>query len=66
MLDALGDPATRVIRNPKLTSKGGSAGLPNKGERQPSYSLNADGVLIVTINNYADLTDSNRGDNRSS
>jgi C-terminal processing protease CtpA/Prc len=50
MLDALGDPATQVIRKKP-------AGISVPGERQPSYESTADHVLIIRMNHYQDLED---------
>jgi hypothetical protein len=50
MLDALRDPTTRVLRHSIV-------GPPSKGERQPSSRWTSDKVLVVTISNYADLSD---------
>jgi C-terminal processing protease CtpA/Prc len=50
MLEALRDPTTRVLRQSIV-------GSPSKGERQPSSRWTSDKVLVVTMNNYADLSD---------
>jgi hypothetical protein len=57
MLDALGDPVTRVVAK-------NSRGEPSKGEKQPSYRFTPDNILIVTINNYADLLDFEKASER--
>ncbi len=57
MLDALGDPVTRVVSKVH-------EGEPSKGERQPSYQFTPDNILIVTINNYADLLDFEKASDR--
>ncbi len=60
MLDALQDPATRVV--PTVTGEPpnrGSAGSETDSAREydPRIRLGQDGVLTVTISNYEDLTD---------
>src|SRR5271165_1681789 len=55
MLGELGDPATYVI---------GAAGqkpanASTSGERQPTVRTTAEGVIVVTMTNYADLSDFN-------
>jgi len=52
MLDALGDPATHVL------AKHSAVQAPQQAkERQPVFSVTKDGILVVTINRYADLSD---------
>lgn len=52
MLDALGDPVTRIL------SKGKEApALQGRAERQPVFLMTKDGILILTVNRYADLSD---------
>jgi len=50
MLDALGDRATRVVREEP-------SGAPSVGERHPLSRWVADSVLFITATNYADLDD---------
>lgn len=50
MLDALGDPVTRVI--PKATPV-----ALEEGEPHPVFEFTEDDILVVKINRYADLTD---------
>jgi C-terminal processing protease CtpA/Prc len=50
MLDALGDGATRVVREE-------ASGAPSVGERHPLSRWVADSVLLITATNYADLDD---------
>jgi len=50
MLDALGDRATRVVREEP-------GGAPSVGERHPLSRWLADSVLLITATNYADLDD---------
>jgi C-terminal processing protease CtpA/Prc len=51
MLLALGDPATRVIEQ----EDNGTAS--SERERQPTYTVTPDDILVVTIHHYEDLTD---------
>jgi C-terminal processing protease CtpA/Prc len=53
MLLALGDPATRVIE--EVDSDTASS----ERERQPTFTATPDGILVVTIHHYEDLTDFN-------
>jgi len=53
MLDELGDPVTRVLNIPASTPTNASPST----KRQPSFRRNADGVLVVTMTNYADFQD---------
>lgn len=53
MLNALGDPVTRVLDVPAPTSTNSAA----PSERQPTFHKNADGVLVVTMTNYSDFQD---------
>jgi C-terminal processing protease CtpA/Prc len=53
MLNALGDPVTRVLDVPAPTSTSSAASL----ERQPTFQKNADGVLVVAMTNYSDFQD---------
>jgi len=50
MLGALGDPATRVLSLPE--AKAGNS--PSDGKR-PFFKTDADGVLVVSMTNYADF-----------
>jgi hypothetical protein len=51
LLNELGDPVTRVRDAPSAANSSSPA------ERQPTYRKNADGVLLVSMTNYADLQD---------
>lgn len=53
MLSELGDPVTHVLTVPELRT---SSSLPST-ERQPTFQKNADGILVVTMTNYADFQD---------
>lgn len=53
MLNALGDPVTRVLDVPAPASTSFAASL----ERQPTFQKNADGVLVVAMTNYSDFQD---------
>ena len=50
MLNALGDPTSRVLRTSLV-------GPPSRGERHPLSRWTDDKVLVVAINNYTDLWD---------
>lgn len=56
MLDALGDPATRAVP-PRAAARPAAQRQETTAERHPVHRLTADGVLVVTVSNYADLTD---------
>ena len=51
LLNGLGDPVTRVLNIPTPTNSSSSA------ERQPTFKKNADGVLVISMTNYADFQD---------
>jgi C-terminal processing protease CtpA/Prc len=51
MLNALGDPVTRVLDVPTPSNPSPS------GERQPTFHKNTDGVLVVAMTNYSDFED---------
>jgi C-terminal processing protease CtpA/Prc len=52
MLEKLNDPVTRVLN----TST--SADIPaSSAERQPTFRINSDGILVVSMTRYADFTD---------
>lgn len=55
MLAALGDPATRVIKQDH--SKPAPSSVPSKHESQPCYTFMPDKILMVKINHYQDLFD---------
>jgi hypothetical protein len=58
MLAALGDPVTRVIEERESVPGQESAETASSAhERQPSYTLTPDGILVVTIRNYHARTD---------
>jgi hypothetical protein len=52
MLAALADPATKVINQQSAVEDD-----PSTRERQPSYRLTNDDILVVSITHYQDLTD---------
>jgi len=51
MLKELGDPVTRVLDIPEHANSSPPA------ERQPSFRMNADGILVVSMTNYSDFLD---------
>jgi len=51
MLNALGDPVTRVLDVSAPSNPSPS------GERQPTFHKNADGILVVAMTNYSDFED---------
>jgi len=50
MLSTLGDPVTRVLKNPSL-------GVPDADRQKHSDRLTPDGILAVTIGDYADFAE---------
>lgn len=52
MLSELDDPATHV-----LNSTTPAASVPSAAERQPTFRMHADGVLVVEMRNYSDFQD---------
>jgi hypothetical protein len=52
MLDALNDPATRVVRNERA-----AAPVPPDIEREPTQRMTDDGIMIISVRRYSDLTD---------
>ena len=53
MLSELNDPLTHLLGDTVATP----ANTASSADRQPTFKKNADGVLIVTMTNYADLGD---------
>ena len=53
MLGALKDPATRVAQE----NSASNSGARTLEQRDPQYRVTSDGVLVVTISHYDDLTD---------
>jgi hypothetical protein len=51
MLAALGDPVTRVAQREPVDT------VAPPHERQPSYTFTPDGILVVTVHHYKDLSD---------
>ena len=56
MLAALGDPVTRVIEEREPAPQQEPTDTDYARERQPSSTLTPDGILVVTIHHYEDLT----------